>query len=289
MSEETPTTTTPPSTETQQPPQESHQQQQQSTTTENQPNIKENLIELEIDGIKKTFKPQQLLNVIKSYEDLSSKAKEFTASQQQMQNLFQSLKENPEALWDFAESLGHDPRELTKNQFKKYLAYEKMTPEQKKVFDLERKLSSYEKEKQQYEEEMQAQKQEQLIERYYQNLEKEFSDFYKESKITPSKELAQDLIRIQREQLELTGKRPSVKEAYTQLEKKNANLRKKLLEQLDTEDLPQELIKKIQKKIAQDARKFPPNKISSKEATSNKQQSSSKTRKKPLSINDFFK
>jgi len=243
-------------------------------------------IELEIDGVKKSFKPQQLLNMIKSYEDLSSKSQEWQASQTQVENLFASLKQNPEAVWDLVESLGHDPRELTKQKFRQYLDYEKMTPEQKKVYELERKLSTYEKEKQQLEQEKKAQSHEQLIEKYYQSLEKEFSDFYSESGVKPNKELAQDLIRYQREQLELKGKRPSVKDSYAVLQKRNEEQRRALLSSLKEDEVPEELVKIVRKKLAKEAKKFPYSKP--KTSTSTSKPSSSK-RRKSLSIDDFFK
>lgn len=251
--------------------------------------LKEEVVELEIDGVKKSFKPQQLLNVIKQYEDLSKKSSEWQASQTQIENLFASLKQNPESLWDLAESLGHDPRELTKSKFKQYLDYEKLTPEQKKVYELERKLSSYEKEQKKLAEEKKAQEQESLIDTYYQNLEKEFTDFYKESGVTPNKELAQDLVRHQREQLELTGKRPSVKESYKALEKKNAALRNKLLKSLKEDEIPEELVKVVRQKLAKEAKKFPFTKSKSSLSQAAKPSGSKKNLKKPLSIDDFFK
>jgi len=254
------------------------------TSTPNEtPTQEPQMIELEIDGVKQTFKPQQLLNVIKQYEDLTTKASEWKSSQEQIENLFAALKENPESIWDLAESLGHDPRELTKSKFKQYLEYEQMTPEQKRVFELEQKLSSYEKEKMKVEEEQKAQEQEALVERYYQSIEKEFKDFYSESGVTPSKELAVDLVKYQREQLELTGMRPSVKESYKVLQARNDVLRRQVLSQLSEDELPEELIKKVRQKLAKDAKKFP----------FTKQQSATPTPKpklkSKLSIDDFFK
>lgn len=245
-------------------------------------------IELEIEGVKKKFKPEQLLNVIKNYESLQSKSKEYEASTTQMNNLIANLKENPELLWDFAESLGHDPRELTKSKFKQYLEYEKMTPEQKRIYELERKLKGVESEKEKFTKEKEAQEYEKKVESYYQTLEKEFSDFYaKNENIKPSKEFASEIIKIQREALDLQGKRPSVEEAYAIHQKRQNALRKHFLESLGEDDIPESVLKAARKKLQNDARKFvPPQK---RIATKGKVGSSSSKKSTGMSIDDFFK
>jgi len=243
------------------------------------------LIELEIDGAKRKFKPEQILNVIKNYESLQSKSKEFEASQMQMENLIANLKENPNLLWDFAESLGHDPRELTKTKFKEYLDYEKMTPEQKKIYELERRLKATESEKEKYTKEKEQQEYEAKVTKYYQQIEKEFSDFYQKSGIKPSKDLAMELIKIQREELDLSGKRPSVEKAYETYSKKRDQLRKALLSQLSEEDIPEEVLKAARKKLQSDARKFKP---PEQRAASRKKETGA-TKKKGLTIDDFFR
>ncbi|MCW9065797.1 MAG: hypothetical protein OQJ78_05820 [Ignavibacteriaceae bacterium] len=244
-------------------------------------------IELEIEGVKKKFKPEQILNVIKSYEGLQSKAQEYESSQTQMNNLIANLKENPNLLWDFAESLGHDPRELTRSKFKEYLEFEKMTPEQKRIYDLERKLKGVESEKEKYAKEKESQEYEAKVEQYYKQIEKEFTDFYANSDVKPSKELATELIKIQKDELDLKGQRPSVEEAYKLYKKRHDSLKTRFLESLSEDEIPESVLKAARKKLQADARKFkPPEKRGV--ATKGKRGGSSKTRKQ-LSINDFFK
>ena len=241
-------------------------------------------IELEIDGAKKKFKPEQILNVIKNYESLQSKSKEFEASQTQMNNLIANLKENPNLLWDFAESLGHDPRELTKSKFKEYLDYEKMTPEQKRIYELERRLKATESEKEKYTKEKEQQEYEKKVSQYYQQIEQEFSDFYQKNEIKPSKELAMELIKIQKEELELKGERPSVEDAYKVYTKRRDQMRKAFLAQLSAEELPEEVLKAARKKLQEDARKFKP--PAQKSVEKKKEKGATK---KGLTINDFFR
>lgn len=241
-------------------------------------------IELEIDGAKRKFKPEQILNVIKNYESLQSKSKEFEASQTQMNNLIANLKENPNLLWDFAESLGHDPRELTKSKFKEYLDYEKMTPEQKRIYELERRLKATESEKEKYTKEKEQQEYEKKVSQYYQQIEQEFSDFYQKNEIKPSKELAMELIKIQKEELELKGKRPSVEDAYKVYTKRRDQMRKAFLAQLSAEDdLPEEVLKAARKKLQSDARKFKP------PAQKGVEKKKPTATKKGLTIDDFFR
>ena len=245
-------------------------------------------IELEIDGVKKSFKPEQLLNVIKNYESLQSKSKEFEASTTQMNNLIANLKENPELLWDFAESLGHDPRELTKSKFKQYLEYEKMSPEQKRIYELERKLKGVESEKEQYERLKKEQEYEKKVESYYQTLEREFADFYKKNEnIKPSKEFASEIIKIQREALDLQGKRPTVEEAYGLYKKRQDNLRMRFLESLSEDDIPESVLQAARKKLQSDARKFKP--PQNKQGTVATKKKSGGSVRKQMTIDDFFK
>lgn len=252
-----------------------------------QPQQQPQEIELEIEGVKKKFKPEQLLNVLKNYESLQSKSKEYEASTTQMNNLIANLKENPELLWDFAESLGHDPRELTRSKFKEYLDYEKMTPEQKKIFELERQLKTTKSEKERYEEERKAQEYEAKVDQYYRQIENEFADFYKKHpEVKPSKEIAAELIKIQREALDLSGKRPTVMQAYETYQERQNALKKRFLESLGEEDIPESVLKAARKKLQAEARKFvPPHKKSV--ATKGKVGGSKKN--VGMSIDDFFK
>jgi len=243
-------------------------------------------IELEIEGVKKSFKKDQILNVLKNYESLQTKSKEYQSSYQQMENLLENLRENPSFLWDLAESLGHDPKELTKSKFKEYLEYEKMTPEQKKIYDLERKLNSFSKKEEEMKLKEQEAQKEQAIQRQFETIQKEFEDFYRENpSVKPSKDLALELVQIQKSFLDQRGKRPSVKEAYDVYQKRQERIKLDLLKRFsESEDeLPPEILKLAQKKLMKEAKKF------SSPTSQKTQKKESVKRKKFKTIDDFFK
>lgn len=271
---DTPVEPTPPSTPT------------PETTPEKSPPSSQE-IELEIAGVKKSFKKEQILNVLKNYEELQTKSQEYQSSYTQMENLLENLRQNPSFLWDLAESLGHDPKELTKSKFKEYLEYEKMTPEQKKIYDLERKLNSYSKKEEEYKKKEEEAQKEQAIQQQFEKIQSEFEQFYGEHpEIKPSKEFALEMVQIQKSFLDQKGYRPSVKKAYEIYEARQAKMKENLIKSLqNADDLPPEILKLAQKKLQQEARKF---KSSPSETPSSSKSKTSK-RKKQLTIDDFFK
>lgn len=248
-------------------------------------------IELEIDGVKQQFQPQQILNLIQNYERLQSDAQEYQASQTQMNNLLANLQENPSLLWDFAESLGHDPRELTKSKFKEYLEYEQMTPEQKRVYELERQLKGY-KEQQELEEEFyKKQAYEQKVDETYNQIKNEFEEFYANNpKIKPNRFFAQDIVNIQRIGLEQTGRRPSVQEAFEIYKHKETYYKKNIWNSISEDDIPDELLKLARKKLAKQTQNFRPPHLKNQKGVTRKKsgRDTKKGRSSSLTIQDFF-
>jgi len=219
---------------------------------------------------------------------LQSKSKEYEASQEQMNNLIANLKENPNLLWDFAESLGHDPRELTKSKFKEYLDYEKMTPEQRKIYELERRLKATESEKEKYNKEKEEQEYQAKVDQYYKQIENEFAEFYqKHPEIKPSKEIAAELIKLQREALDLKGSRPTVLESYELYKERQNALKKRFLDSLSEEEIPDSVLNAARKKLQTEARKFKP--PAGQKASASAKKKYSTATKKRLTIDDFFK
>jgi len=243
-------------------------------------------IELEINGVPKKFKKEQILNVVKNYEELQGKYKNYEATQAQVENLFSNLKENPHLIWDLAESLGHDPKELTKKKFQEYLEYEKMTPEQKRIYELEKQIKTFEQQKEEQEKTEKEQQFEAQVEQNLQQIQSEFEEFYKaHPNLKPSAYLAQEIVDVQRRVLDKKGKRPSVEEAYKIFKERQNQNRKYLFTSED--DLPEEILRLARKRLAKQTRNFtpPPLKKSSQEE---ERGVTKKKKKKELTIDDFF-
>lgn len=69
---------------------------------------------------------------------------EAETSQRQVQGLLQHLKDNPNALYDLAKNLGHDPDKLAIERAHQRYLYEKMTPEQKEIYHFRQQKAEFE-------------------------------------------------------------------------------------------------------------------------------------------------
>lgn len=244
-------------------------------------------IELEINGVPKKFKKEQILNVVRNYEELQGKYKNYEATQAQVENLFSNLKENPHLIWDLAESLGHDPRELTKKKFQEYLEYEKMTPEQKRIYELEKQIKTFEQQKEEQEKSEKEKQFEMRVEQNLQQIQKEFEDFYKaHPNLKPSAYLAQEIVDVQRRFLDKKGKRPSVEEAYKIFKERQNQNRKYLFTSED--DLPEEVLRLARKRLAKQTRNFTPPPLKKSARQEEERGVTKKKKKKELTIEDFF-
>lgn len=71
--------------------------------------------------------------------------KEVEQERQQLQGIFESIKSNPKALWEFAQNLGLDPEQLAEERVWEKIQYEKMSPEKREALEEKRRADAAEK------------------------------------------------------------------------------------------------------------------------------------------------
>lgn len=78
----------------------------------------------------------------KKFEEAAQLRKQAEAERGQVQQLIQTLKSNPNALFELAQRLGHDPRRLAESQLAEALRLEAMDPRERALYEKEQQIQA---------------------------------------------------------------------------------------------------------------------------------------------------
>lgn len=198
------------------------------------------------------------------YSTRSAVTKQQKAAQAQLdatiQELVEYAKTNPK---DFLKRIGHDPLQFAEATLKEQVQMLEMTPEQKRIRELESEREEWLKDKQKKEQEQKTYEQRQAQQKELQALDKEMGDAFKVSGLPKKKFFMQwataimhdSLVRAEHEQFEkgyIENQPLSAKDAVAIVKDKFPVLLKESLQTLEVSQLRDMLGEEILEKIRQD-------------------------------------
>jgi len=258
------------------------------------------------EGARSKF--DQAVSERKKAEALYKQAQESQGPYQELVDLLQQAKSNPKVFREVIRELGSDHlNEFITDYITERAREEQLSPEEKKIREYEQKLAEYERQQQELRE---RQEQEQLQKRsgiVYNAISNEFADAISTVEGLDVGEIAQlpdnspkkqsvylameRAVVLAQKQLRQYGQFEPLESLYkrglAQVRSLTSLGRKEALEALSkgSEPIPPELAKQLSKQQIEALRKSQTGRL---KATPAAPKQSSKTSKKPMTINDFF-
>lgn len=258
------------------------------------------------EGARSKF--DQAVTERKKAEALYRQAQESQGPYQELVDLLQQAKSNPKVFREVIRELGSDHlNEFITDYITERAQEERMSPEERKIREYEQKLAEYERQQQELKERQEQEKLQNRSSVIYNAISNEFADAISSAEgldigeigqlpdSSPKKQsvyLAMErAIVLAQKQLEQYGQFDSLETLYkkglSQIRLLSNAGREAALEELaqGKQPIPKDLAKQLSKQQIEALRK---SQIGRQKATTPAPQRSSKTSKKPMTINDFF-
>lgn len=142
------------------------------------------IVKVKINGQEQKMTVKELMKVQQLEKASYEKMRQAAQVERQSQQLLQLALNNPE---EFYRRFGKDPAELSEKMILKHYQQASMTPEQKRMMEMEERLSRYEQQEKMFEEQKRQQIESQKEAEMVQNLDREISEAWKTSGLPQTK------------------------------------------------------------------------------------------------------
>lgn len=249
-------------------------------------------LELDYDTLMKDFGTTKAAT--KRFQEASELAKTAKQKEDALAQFLNSAKENPRTIFELAQRLGHDPKQLAKDLVWEEIQYEKLSPVERELLETKKRLEAYEREKTEAEEARKVQEQQQLAKQYEQEIETDVQDVLKVGKFKPSKEIVARIAEVYQHWFRAHGKKATTEQVVTKVRQWiDQDLASELTVESDDQvgaligRLPKTTLQALKKHFIKEAQATKAAKMTASMNGTTEPSAPKKTKK--IGINDYFK